>query len=130
MHRLLLFFLCCVAGSVVLGQGRDDGNSTPASNSRDQVLRSVLALEKGEITVIEASSADGGVIIGYTSGALVACSGDADCRTFEGTPSGAVIGAVTDIAVSLRAGKEIIWAAYPHGVFYRCVDYACRQASP
>jgi hypothetical protein len=72
----------------------------------------------------------GSVVIGYTSGALVRCSGDANCREFEGTPDGAVTSAVTDIAVATRDGQEIIWVAYPHGVYYRCVDYACRPASP
>jgi hypothetical protein len=115
---------------VAPAQGQGDTSAEPGKSNRDELIKSALAREKGEIILMEPSSRDGGVIIGYSSGALVGCSGDADCRKFEGTPGGAVTGAVTDIAVSVREGQEIIWAAYPHGVIYRCVNYACREALP
>jgi hypothetical protein len=128
MRRLLLICLGCAISSLAPGQG--DTPADPGKNGRDELIRSALAKEKGEITVMEAAPGTGAVIIGYSSGALVSCSGDGDCRKLGGTPSGAVIGAVTDIAVSVRDGQEIIWAAYPHGVVYRCVNYACREALP
>ena len=128
MRHLLVFVLSCAVSSFALGQG--DTSPNPDKSSRDEVIRSTLVRQKGDITAMEATSRGGGVIIGYASGALVSCSGEENCREFEGTPGGAVNSPVTDIAVAARDGQDIIWVAYPHGVFYRCVNYTCRQASP
>ncbi|MEE4144213.1 MAG: hypothetical protein V2I26_05380, partial [Halieaceae bacterium] len=82
-------------------------------------------------TVMEASRGDGGgVIIGYSSGAVVHCPGESDCRVFEGTPGSTLVGGVTAIAVSWRDQREVTWVAYPHGILYRCADYVCREFLP
>ena len=77
---------------------------------------------------MEPSSVDGrGVILGYSSGSVVNCYGENSCQLMDGTPSSAVVGEVSDIAVSRRAGRDVIWVAYPHGVLYRCADGFCRE---
>jgi hypothetical protein len=123
MRYALVFPILAVISANTLAQ-----DSPASKSSRDAVIRSALARDNGEITAMEAAVRDaGGVYIGYSSGAVVHCSGKGGCRAFDGTPSSAVAGSVTDLGVSRSAGAEIVWVAYPHGVVYRCSDYFCRE---
>ena len=95
------------------------------------VIKRALAGDRGEIAVMEPSSIDGkGVIIGYSSGAVVQCYADNNCRAFDGTPASTLVGGVTAIAVSRRGNGEEVWVAYQHGILYRCADYFCREVLP
>jgi len=127
--RLARFFcLVAVAGSSAFGQGQGSLSAPANEDSREALIKRSLARDRGEITVMEASSRDGGgVIIGYSSGAILNCYGNESCREFEGTPSSTITGAVREIVISRRGDQEIIWAAYPHGVFYQCIHGACRE---
>jgi hypothetical protein len=116
-----------------LAHAQTPGDESPAAQKldRDALIKRALAGERGEITTMEPSSSNGkGVIIGYSSGAVVHCHGDKDCRAFDGTPGSTLVGGVTAIAVSQRDNREIVWVAYPHGVLYRCADYFCRELLP
>lgn len=123
MRYTFSLLIVAVVSSNALAQG------APATqSSRDALIRSALARDHGEITAMEASLRDGGgVIIGYSSGAVVNCRGEEGCKAFDGTPSSAVTGAVQGLGLSRSSGAEIVWVAYPHGVIYRCVDHFCRQ---
>ncbi len=126
-----LSFICLVLAYFIpalSAQGQDGPSQPSSANSRQAVIKSSLARDRGEITAMEPSSLDGkGVFLGYSSGAVVNCYGDDTCQVMDGTPSSAVVGGVRDIAVSRRGGEDIVWVAYPHGVFYRCARGFCRE---
>ena len=102
---------------------QDQGESSPAASSnRKTLLRELVAQERGEITAIEPSSKeDGSVIVGYSSGVVLNCKSDQDCREFNGTPNVSV----EHIAVSKRGASETIWVTYRQGALYQCVDNSC-----
>jgi hypothetical protein len=128
MRYALVFSILVVISANTLAQDSPAAAAPASKSSRDAVIRSALARDNGDITAMEAAQRDGGgVFIGYSSGAVVNCHGNAGCRAFDGTPSSAVAGSVTDLGVSRSAGAEIVWVAYPHGVVYRCSDYFCRE---
>jgi hypothetical protein len=128
MSRLMRCLLVLALAPVAYGQPPGDAPSTGEKRDRDAVIKRALAGDRGEITVMEPSSTSGqGVIIGYSSGAVVHCYADRGCRAFDGTPESTLVGGVTAIAVSRRDNREIVWAAYPHGILYRCADYVCRD---
>lgn len=128
MQYFTAFLPVFFASAAVIAQAPPAPDSVPGKASRDALIRSELARDKGEITALEPSGLDGnGVYLGYSSGALVHCYGDDSCRDFAGTPGGAVTGAVSGIAVSSGAGKDIVWVAYPHGIIYRCSNHTCRE---
>ena len=84
----------------------------------------MVARDRGEITAIEPLSKEGGgVIIGYSSGALLNCYGDQSCQEFAGTPNTAV----EHIAISNRGASEIIWVTYRQGALYQCANYHCKK---
>jgi hypothetical protein len=73
---------------------------------------------------MEPSSKEGqGVVIGYSSGAILNCYGKHSCKEFRGTPGAAV----EHIAISKRGKSEVIWAAYRQGALYHCVDNRCNK---
>lgn len=114
---IILIALC--EGSYAQYQGE---SSPTASSDRKTLLRELVAQDRGEITAIEPSSKeDGGVIIGYSSGAVFNCKNDQGCREFNGTPNVSV----EHIAVSKRGASEIIWVTYRQGALYQCVDNSC-----
>jgi hypothetical protein len=127
---LMLFVLALTATAVARAQGVAAARpeASPEKGDRSALIKSALASDRGEITVMEPSAIDGkGVIIGYSSGAVVNCYAEGECRAFDATPDGALVGGVRAIAVSRRDKREIVWVAYPHGILYRCADYFCRD---
>jgi len=119
----LLFTFCTLA----LAASADD-RETAGEPSRAALIKSALTRDRGDITAMEpATEAGRGIYLGYSSGAVLNCFGDNLCREFDGTPGNAVAGAVRDLAVTRRDGRDILWAAYPHGIIYRCSDYVCRE---
>ena len=115
-HVLILLFISAAG----LAQAQQ-----PASESaRTEIIKSALARDRGEISVMEPSTRDGGgVYVGYSTGTLLHCRGDATCTEFKGTPNVAV----RDIAVSHRGDRDILWIAYPLGGFYQCLSYQCSR---
>jgi hypothetical protein len=114
--------------SIAVGQAGDAAGSTV---SREELIKSALASDWGEITAMEASARDGaGVFVGYSSGSVLNCRGDNQCRAFTGTPASALTGAVRTLAVSRRGEQEIVWVGYPHGVVYQCSNFNCREFRP
>jgi hypothetical protein len=131
MSRLIRCLL--VFALVPVAYAQTPGGASPAAQKldRDALIKRALAGDRGEITVMEPSSIDGkGVIIGYSSGAVVQCYADNNCRAFDGTPASTLVGGVTAIAVSRRGNGEEVWVAYQHGILYRCADYSCREVLP
>lgn len=132
MFRVILMLFLLALATAEVAQAQPEAATRPetlnSKGDRSALIRSALAGDRGEITAIEPSAMDGrGVIIGYSSGAVVNCYAEGDCRAFDGTPDGALVGGVRAIAVSRRDKREIVWIAYPHGILYRCVDYFCRE---
>lgn len=128
MRNVLLFSIIVAATASAFAQDTPSANTSASKDARDAVIKSALARDRGEITAMEALNGDGkGVMLGYSSGAVVNCHGEGNCRAFDGTPSSAIIGAVSGISVSSRGGQEVVWVAYPHGIIYRCADYVCRE---
>jgi hypothetical protein len=131
MYRLIGYLLLLALAPAAHAQTPVEASAAAQKLDRDALIKRALAGDRGEITVMEPSSIEGkGVIIGYSSGAVVHCYGDEECRVFDGTPRSTLVGGVTAIAVSQRDNREIVWVAYPHGILYRCVDYQCRDILP
>lgn len=131
MSQLIRCLLLLVLAPLAYGQGPGDTAPSAQKADRDALIKRALAGDRGEITVMEPSSIDGkGVIIGYSSGAVVQCYADNNCRAFDGTPASTLVGGVTAIAVSRRGNGEEVWVAYQHGILYRCADYFCREVLP
>lgn len=131
MSRLIRCLLVLALAPVAYAQTPADASPAAQKRDRDALIKRTLAGGRGEITVMEPSSIDGkGVIIGYSSGAVVHCYADNDCREFDGTPASTLVGGVTAIAVSRRGNGEEVWVAYQHGILYRCADYSCREVLP
>lgn len=123
MGRTLLLFLTLTFGHHAIADNNLQGEKTGTSN-REALLKAAVARDRGEITAMEPSSqASGGVIIGYSSGAVLNCYGDHSCTEFGGTPSAAV----ERIAVTKQAQSEVIWVSYPHGGLYRCMRKECNK---
>jgi hypothetical protein len=128
MRNILLFSIIVAASASTLAQDTPPANTSASKDARDAVIKGALARDRGGITAMEALNGDGkGVILGYSSGAVVNCHGEGNCRVFDGTPRSAITGAVSGISVSTHGGKEIVWVGYPHGIIYRCADYVCRE---
>lgn len=123
MRRTLLSFIIIASSAVALAQDRDQVASAEPS-SREMLLKGMVMRERGEITTIEPSSINaGGVVIGYSSGAVLNCYGDESCKEFGGTPPMPV----EHIAVSSSGASEIIWVTYRHGALYQCTAMICRK---
>ena len=117
---LLLFFFCC---SPALAQNDVEGGATEASD-RKALLKAAVARDRGEISALEPDSSQrGGVVVGYSSGAVLHCYGNQGCKEFSGTPNAPV----EHIAVSSREKLEIFWVSYPQGALYQCVDNTCTK---
>jgi len=128
--RSFFVLLLLAAGTAASGQasGADTAGTTASEDSRKALIKSALGRERGAITAIEPSTRDeGGVILGYSSGAVIYCHGENRCRPFEQTPDAAVSTPVTAIAVSGRGSAEVAWVAYPNAVLYQCSNFICRQ---
>jgi hypothetical protein len=122
MCRLVLSLIIFTSSVVAFAQS--SGQATKESASRAELLKGMVARDRGEITAIEPSSKEaGGVIVGYSSGAVLNCFGRQSCREFSGTPSAAV----EHIAVSRRGASEIFWVTYQHGALYQCADTSCSK---
>lgn len=131
MSRLIRYLLVFALVPVAYAQTPGGAPTAAQKLDRDALIKRALAGDRGEITVMEPSSIDGkGVIIGYSSGAVVQCYADNNCRAFDGTPASTLVGGVTAIAVSRRGNGEEVWVAYQHGILYRCADYFCREVLP
>ncbi len=127
-----LFFLLALLAASAAASGQTDSaktaGTTAGEDSRKALIKSALGRERGAITSMEPSTRDeGGVILGYSSGAVVYCHGEYRCRPFEQTPDAAVSTPVTAISVSGRGSAEVVWVAYPNAVLYQCSNFVCRQ---
>lgn len=123
MQRVVFFFVIITAMTNVSAQ--DPGNASSAeASSRKSLLKNMVAQDRGEITAIEPSSKEGGgVFIGYQSGTVMNCHADQSCREFGGTPAAPV----ERLAVSLRAGGEIVWVTFRQGALYQCTGGQCKK---
>jgi len=130
-----LFLILLAVGSAAANSQSSEANTAikpTSTDSRKAFIKDALDQDRGrgEITALEpSSSAEGGVIIGYASGALLNCYGNDSCRAFEQTPDTPVSTPVREIAVTRRGSAEVIWATYPHGVIYQCVNFICSEFS-
>lgn len=114
---IILIALCAVS----FAQDQEESSPTSSSN-RKALLKDLVAQGRGEVTAIEPSSKeDGSVIVGYSTGVVLNCKSDQECRDFSGTPNVSV----EHIAVSKRGASEIVWVTYRQGALYQCVDNAC-----
>jgi hypothetical protein len=107
-----------------MAQEPDSGTLSREELIRQELLKDAVAKSRGEITAMEPLLTQGrGVIIGYSSGAVLNCSGDRDCVEFGGTPSSPV----EHIAISKRASQDVAWVAYGQGALYQCTRNQCRK---
>ena len=119
--RPIVFMLLVLASGAGTALAGDDGTATA---TREALLKAAVARDRGEITAMEPASGGGqGVIIGYSSGAVLNCYGDHSCREFAGTPNAGV----EHIAVSRQAASEVVWVSYPQGAIYQCIGYRCEK---
>ena len=96
------------------------------SSEREAMLRDLVAQNSGEITAIEPSSKqDGGVIVGFSSGAVFSCSRSKDCHKFGNTPSVSV----ENLAVSKQGTTEVVWVTYRQGALYQCTERRCQKVT-
>lgn len=126
MRHITLALLLWAVAAAAAAQDRADiiAAELADQDSRDALIKSALARDRGEITAMEATGREGqGVVIGYGTGTVLNCYGDSHCTEFSGTPNVAV----SRIAVSHDGDGEIYWVAYPHGIIYRCSGRQCRQ---
>lgn len=94
------------------------------SSDRKALLKDFVTQDRGEITSMEASAGDdGGVITGYSSGAVLRCDSSQACMEFSGTPNVPV----QQIAVSKQGASEIVWVTYRQGALYQCVNKSCNK---
>ena len=121
MIRAVLSIILVALCAAAFAQDHGESSPTPSSN-RKALLKDLAAQNRGEITAIEPSSKqEGGVVVGYSSGVVLYCMSDQDCRVFDGTPNVSV----EHIAVSKRGAYEIVWVTYRQGALYRCADDSC-----
>lgn len=119
LYLLYLIALIATLPAFAQDQGTDRIADTP---DREALLRAAVSRDRGEITAMEPLPREGqGVIVGYSSGAVLNCHGESSCREFGGTPNAAV----GHLAVSKDGASEVIWVAYPHGALYRCSLSRC-----
>ena len=117
MRPVIVFLFFATAGFLL-------AQKAASEDSRTEIIKNALARDRGDINIMEPSPQDGGgVYVGYSTGTLLHCRGDSSCTELKGTPNVAV----TDVAVSRRGNRDIIWIAYPLGGFYQCVDYQCNK---
>ncbi len=96
--------------------------STAQDSDRDARLRAAVARDRGDITALEPLPAGAqGVIVGYSSGAVLHCQGKDQCTEYAGTPNAAV----RHLAVAGSGASIVVWAAYPQGALYRCASGRC-----
>ena len=123
MYRTTLLLVFCFLAVGASAQDQS-GSTTTESQRRKALLREFAVQERGDITAVEPSSRDdGSVVIGYTSGSVLICYGDQNCREFGGTPNAPV----EQIAVSKNEDSEIIWVSYRQGAIYRCAKDLCTK---
>ncbi len=123
MRHILLSFIIVVCSTTALAQDPAGAGATDASK-REALLKAAVARDRGDISVMEPVPGDGrGVVLGYSSGAVLQCYGNHSCIEFSGTPNLAV----EHIAISKREKSEIVWVSYPQGALYRCVGDACSK---
>ncbi len=123
MRRFLLSLITLLAPlpAVAGEQGAGHPADTP---DREALLKAAVSRDRGEITAMEPLPGAGqGVIIGYSSGAVLNCRGDSSCEEFGGTPNAAV----THLAVSATGASQEVWVGYPHGGLYRCSRDRCHK---
>ena len=112
----LLFFHAALA--------QDSRQTDADASDREAFLKAAIARDRGDISALEPSSGEAqGVIVGYSSGAVLHCYGTQSCMEFGGTPHASV----ENIAVSGQAGAEVIWVSYPQGSLYKCSGATCRK---
>ena len=123
MRHSVLSFIILAYVATALAQDPLEATTTEASN-RKAILKAAVARDRGEISAMEPLSKEGqGVIIGYSSGAVLNCYGNHSCKEFSGTPNTAV----EHIAISKRGKSEVIWVSYPQGALYQCISNSCNK---
>ena len=105
MRYRVLPLLLLAGMTTALAQDTGEASTTDAPSRKD-LLKAAVARDRGDISAMEPSTGDGqGVLIGYSSGAVLNCYGDQSCKEFSGTPNTAV----QHIAVARRGKSEVIW---------------------
>ena len=120
-----IFFSLIIVTSCAAASAQDSSQASASeATSREALLKALVNRDRGEITAMEPSSGEaGGVIIGYSSGAVLHCYGDQQCMEFSGTSNTGV----EQLAVSRRGEQEILWVSYPQGALYQCADFTCSR---
>jgi hypothetical protein len=125
MIRILLPITLIISSNLALAQNTSATTAKPTSD-RDAIIKQLVAQDRGDITAMEPSSThSGGVIVGYSSGAVIRCKADLTCNEFTGTPNVAV----EQLAVSRRGASEIVWVSYRQGAMYQCMDGSCQKVA-
>ena len=103
---------------------QDKRQTNADASDREALLKAAIARDRGEISALEPSAGEvQGVIIGYSSGAVLHCYGTQSCMEFGGTPHANV----EHIAISSQEGAEVIWVSYAQGALYKCTGVTCRK---
>ena len=124
MRIVALSFFIPIFAVAAFAQDKS-GPTSPEASTRKALLQEMVNQDRGDITVMEASSKeDGSVILGYSSGAVSICSENRPCTEFAGTPNVPV----QRIAASRNGASEIIWVSYRQGAIYRCVNSQCSKS--
>jgi hypothetical protein len=123
MRRVLLSLTIAVLPSLSPAQETEtfSGADLP---SREARLKAAVARDRGEITALEPMPESvQGVIVGYSSGAVLHCHGEDRCTEYAGTPNAAV----RHLAVAAGSASTVVWAAYPQGALYQCTGGRCEK---
>lgn len=123
MYRATVPLVFCFLAVSAFAQDQSD-STTSESQRRKALLKEFVVQDRGEVTVIEPTSkADGGVVIGYSSGTVLICYDNQNCKEFGSTPNAPV----EQIAVSKSGESEVIWVTYRQGAVYRCATDLCTK---
>jgi len=120
-----ILFCCAVLAASASTLAQDQGGATN-SNAADRkaLLKAAVARDRGEITALEPLTGTAqGVVVGYSSGAVMNCYGENICKEYGGTPNIAV----EHIGVSTRGALNVVWVSYPRGVLYQCIKTLCKR---
>lgn len=121
MHRVMYSLVLVSSTAAALAQPQPD----PAA-ARKALLREWVSQDSGEITALEPSVAQaGGVVVGYSSGAVSRCDADRRCLEYSGTPDVAV----ERIAVSALDASDVVWVGYRQGALYQCTGAVCTRVA-
>jgi len=123
MRYSVLSFIILAYTTAAFAQDHVEETTTETAN-RKALLKAAVARNRGEISAMEPLNGEGqGVVIGFSSGAVLNCYGSQSCKEFSGTPNATV----EHLAISKQGKSEVIWASYPQGALYQCMNNTCKK---